>query len=187
MALAKNSPEQLAEHQRVTQGKVRTRFPPEPNGYLHVGHAKSMNMNFFEAFEKLGVPQDKRETYFRYDDTNPEAESNEYIDAIANNVHWLGYTPTKVTYSSQYFQELYELALKLIRKGKAYVCHQSKPEIEASRVVLQQFHATPGAKDEKDVPEAGKSPSARARWPRTWPSSRRCASACTPRARPACA
>ncbi|GMF26678.1 unnamed protein product [Phytophthora lilii] len=158
MALAKNSPEQLAEHQRVTQGKVRTRFPPEPNGYLHVGHAKSMNMNFFEAFEKLGVPLDKRETYFRYDDTNPEAESNEYIDAIANNVHWLGYTPTKVTYSSQYFQELYDLALKLIRKGKAYVCHQSKPEIEASRVVLQQFHATPGAKDEKDVPEAGKSP-----------------------------
>eukprot|EP00644_Phytophthora_capsici_P016859 jgi/Phyca11/512063/fgenesh2_kg.PHYCAscaffold_121_\ len=150
MALAKNTPEQLAEHQRVTQGKVRTRFPPEPNGYLHVGHAKSMNMNFFEAFEKLNVPMDKRETYFRYDDTNPEAESNEYIDAIANNVHWLGYTPTKVTYSSQYFQELYELALKLIRKGKAYVCHQSKAEIEASRVVLQQFHATPGAKDEKD-------------------------------------
>ncbi|KAF1788090.1 Glutamyl/glutaminyl-tRNA synthetase, class Ib, alpha-bundle domain [Phytophthora cactorum] len=139
MALAKNTPEQLAEHQRVTQGKVRTRFPPEPNGYLHVGHAKSMNMNFFEAFEKLGVPLDKRETYFRYDDTNPEAESNEYIDAIANN-------------------ELYELALKLVRKGRAYVCHQSKPEIEASRIVLQQFHATPGVKDEKDVSEAGKSP-----------------------------
>ncbi|KAF4316048.1 hypothetical protein JM18_008665 [Phytophthora kernoviae] len=158
MDLAKNTPEKMAEHQRVTNGKVRTRFPPEPNGYLHVGHAKSMNMNFFEAFEKLGVPLDKRETFFRYDDTNPEAESNEYIDAIANNVHWLGYTPTKVTYSSQYFQELYELALKLIRKGKAYVCHQRKPEIEASRMVLQQFHATAGAKDEKDVPEAGKSP-----------------------------
>uniref|UniRef100_H3GDB7 glutamine--tRNA ligase n=1 Tax=Phytophthora ramorum TaxID=164328 RepID=H3GDB7_PHYRM len=158
MALAKNSPQQLADHQRVTQGKVRTRFPPEPNGYLHVGHAKSMNMNFFEAFEKLGVAPDQRETYFRYDDTNPEAESNEYIDAIANNVHWLGYTPTKVTYSSQYFQELYDLALKLIRKGRAYVCHQSKAEIEASRIVLQQFHATPGAKDEKDVSEAGKSP-----------------------------
>lgn len=158
MALAKNTPEQLAEHQRVTQGKVRTRFPPEPNGYLHVGHAKSMHMNFFEAFEKLGVPLDKRETYFRYDDTNPEAESNEYIDAIANNVHWLGYTPAKVTYSSQYFEELYELALKLIRKGKAYVCHQSKPEIEASRIVLQQFHATPGAKDEKDTPDTAKSP-----------------------------
>ena len=158
MALAKNTPEQLAEHQRVTQGKVRTRFPPEPNGYLHVGHAKSMNMNFFEAFEKLNVPLDKRETFFRYDDTNPEAESNEYIEAIANNVHWLGYTPAKVTYSSQYFEELYELALKLIQKGKAYVCHQTKAEIEASRIVLQQFHATPGAKKEEDVSETGKSP-----------------------------
>ncbi|RLN95021.1 hypothetical protein BBJ28_00018451 [Nothophytophthora sp. Chile5] len=158
MALAQNTPEQLAEHQRVTQGKVRTRFPPEPNGYLHVGHAKSMHMNFFEAFEKLGVPSDRRETYFRYDDTNPEAESNEYIEAIAANVHWLGYSPTKVTYSSQYFQELYDLALQLIRKGKAYVCHQSKPEIEASRLVLQQFHSSPGAKDEKDVPEAAQSP-----------------------------
>ncbi|CAH0486624.1 unnamed protein product [Peronospora farinosa] len=158
MALAKNTPEQLIEHQRVTQGKVRTRFPPEPNGYLHVGHAKSMNMNFFEAFEKLQVPLDKRETYFRYDDTNPEAESNEYIDAIATNVQWLGYTPAKVTYSSQYFEELYELALKLIRKGKAYVCHQTKGEIEASRLVLQQFHATSGAKSDKDVSETAKSP-----------------------------
>ncbi|KAL7682509.1 putative ribosomal protein L25/Gln-tRNA synthetase [Plasmopara halstedii] len=158
MVLAKNTPEQLAEHQRVTQGKVRTRFPPEPNGYLHVGHAKSMHMNFFEAFEKLGIPLDKRETYFRYDDTNPEAESNEYIEAIANNVHWLGYTPSKVTYSSQYFDELYELALQLIRKGKAYVCHQSKREIEASRLALQQFHASPGAKDENDVPTNAKSP-----------------------------
>lgn len=57
------------------QGKVRTRFPPEPNGYLHIGHAKSMSMNFLLAFEKLGVPESERETVFRYDDTNPEAES----------------------------------------------------------------------------------------------------------------
>ncbi|TDH69214.1 hypothetical protein CCR75_008111 [Bremia lactucae] len=156
--MARNTPEQLAEHHRIMQGKVRTRFPPEPNGYLHVGHAKSMNMNFFEAFEKLGVPLDKRETYFRYDDTNPDAESTEYIDAIANNVLWLGYTPTKETYSSQYFQELYELALKLIRKGKAYVCHQSKADIEASRIALQQFHSTTGEKNEQNVPEAAMSP-----------------------------
>ncbi|CAH0519359.1 unnamed protein product [Peronospora belbahrii] len=158
MVLAKNTREKLLEHQRITQGKVRTRFPPEPNGYLHVGHAKSMNMNFNEAFEKLNVPLEKRETYFRYDDTNPEAESHEYIHAIADNVHWLGYTPAKVTYSSEYFQQLYELALQLIHKGKAYVCHQSKAEIEASRVVLQQFHATPGVKNEDNVLETGKSP-----------------------------
>uniref|UniRef100_M4BBL4 glutamine--tRNA ligase n=1 Tax=Hyaloperonospora arabidopsidis (strain Emoy2) TaxID=559515 RepID=M4BBL4_HYAAE len=158
MALATNSPDQLANHFRITQGKVRTRFPPEPNGYLHVGHAKSMHMNFFEAFEKLRVPLEQRETFFRYDDTNPEAESSEYIAAIAQNVRWLGYSPTQVTYSSQYFQELYDLALQLIKKGKAYVCHQSKAEIEASRIVLQQFHATPGVKHEQDVADAGKSP-----------------------------
>lgn len=158
LALAENSPEQLAAHRAVTKGHVRTRFPPEPNGYLHVGHAKSMNMNFSEAFEKLGVPVEQRETYFRYDDTNPEAESSEYIAALAANVKWLGYSPTKVTYSSEYFGELYELALKLIRKGKAYVCHQTKAEIEASRLALQQFHSTPGPKKEADAPEAARSP-----------------------------
>lgn len=82
MPSAVNTPELLEAHLKITQGKVRTRFPPEPNGYLHVGHAKSMNMNFQLAFEKLGVPLDKRETIFRYDDTNPEAESNEYITSL---------------------------------------------------------------------------------------------------------
>lgn len=79
---AVNSPELLAAHQKVNGAVVRTRFPPEPNGYLHVGHAKSMNMNFELAFEKLGVPVENRETIFRYDDTNPEAESNEYIQSL---------------------------------------------------------------------------------------------------------
>lgn len=79
---AVNTPELLDEHNRINNGKVRTRFPPEPNGYLHVGHAKSMNMNFELAFEKLGVPKENRETIFRYDDTNPEAESNEYIQSL---------------------------------------------------------------------------------------------------------
>lgn len=77
-----NSAALLDEHQRANGGVVRTRFPPEPNGYLHVGHAKSMNMNFELAFEKLGVPVEKRETIFRYDDTNPEAESDEYIQSL---------------------------------------------------------------------------------------------------------
>jgi len=76
---AVNTPELIAEHLKATNGKVRTRFPPEPNGYLHVGHCKSMNMNFELAFEKLGVPKENRQTIFRFDDTNPEAESEEYV------------------------------------------------------------------------------------------------------------
>ena len=79
---AVNTPELLAQHFAATGGKVRTRFPPEPNGYLHIGHAKSMNMNFELAFEKLGVEKDKRQTIFRYDDTNPEAESTEFIQSL---------------------------------------------------------------------------------------------------------
>lgn len=77
-----NSAELLAQHSAVTAGKIRTRFPPEPNGYLHVGHCKSMCMNFQLSFEKLGVPVEKRQTFFRYDDTNPEAESDEYIQSL---------------------------------------------------------------------------------------------------------
>lgn len=90
---AKNSPELLAEHLAVTKGKVRTRFPPEPNGYLHIGHAKSMNMNFYLAFEKLGVAPENRETVFRYDDTNPEAESQVgyrscgFVRAVCGEAH----------------------------------------------------------------------------------------------------
>ena len=77
-----NSAELLEEHRRIVGAITRTRFPPEPNGYLHIGHAKSMNMNFELAFEKLGVAKENRETIFRYDDTNPEAESKEYIDSL---------------------------------------------------------------------------------------------------------
>nr|CCA16832.1 unnamed protein product [Albugo laibachii Nc14] len=158
LKIAENTPDLISEHLKVTNGKVRTRFPPEPNGYLHIGHAKSLNMNFHEAFEKLQIPKEKRETIFRYDDTNPEAESKEYIDAIAANLEWLGYTPAKVTYSSDHFTQLYQLAIQLIQYGKAYVCHQSKEEIEKSRVCLQQFHASPAAKTEEDVPSEAISP-----------------------------
>ncbi|KDO30498.1 glutaminyl-tRNA synthetase [Saprolegnia parasitica CBS 223.65] len=136
----KNSEAMLKEHEKVNGGCVVTRFPPEPNGYLHVGHAKSMSMNFNQAFETLGVPADKRRTIFRYDDTNPEAESQEYIQAIRANVDWLGWKPWKTTYSSEYFDELYEFAIKLIKKGRAYVCHQSKADIEACRSVLRDLH-----------------------------------------------
>ena len=133
-----NSPELLAEHYKATRGMVRTRFPPEPNGYLHVGHAKSMNMNFQLSFEKLGVPPERRYTIFRFDDTNPEAESHEYIESLKRDVAWMGWKPAMTTYTSDYFDELYTLAVKLINKGLAYVCHQSKAEIEASRDIIKR-------------------------------------------------
>jgi len=128
-----NSEAQIAEHLKVTKGQTRTRFPPEPNGYLHIGHAKALYMNFCGAFKTLGVEPDRQFVFFRYDDTNPEAESKEYIDSIAEFVRWMGWTPSKTTFASDYFQELYELAIKLIKKGKAYVCHQNKAGIALER------------------------------------------------------
>jgi len=143
LSSAINSPELLEEHKKINGNKVRTRFPPEPNGYLHVGHAKSMNMNFDLAFQKLGVPVENRETIFRYDDTNPEAESNEYIDSLREDVAWMGWIPSKVTHTSDYFGQLYDLAIELIKRDKAYVCHQTKADIEASREISRAKSADP--------------------------------------------
>ncbi len=128
-----NSPSLLQAHKDFNGPIIRTRFPPEPNGYLHIGHAKSMNMNFSLAFEKLGVPPENRRTIFRYDDTNPDAESEEYIDSIQRDLEWLGWEPERTTYSSDNFQSLYELAIQLIKKGLAYVCDMTKAEVEAQR------------------------------------------------------
>lgn len=130
---AVNTPELEQEHAKINGPIVRTRFPPEPNGYLHVGHAKSMNMNFSLAFEKLGVPLEHRRTIFRYDDTNPDAEELEYIDSLRRDLLWLGWTPERTTYSSDNFQQLYEFAVRLIQKGLAYVCDMTKDEMEAQR------------------------------------------------------
>lgn len=130
---AQNSPELLEEHKRINSNIVRTRFPPEPNGYLHIGHAKSMNMNFSLAFEKLGVPVDRRRTIFRYDDTNPDAEEMEYIDSLRRDLEWLGWKPERTTYSSDNFQQLYDFAVQLIHKGLAYVCDMTKAEMEVQR------------------------------------------------------
>jgi glutaminyl-tRNA synthetase len=80
LAAAKNSEKLLQEHAAITGGKIRTRFPPEPNGFLHIGHAKSMCLNFESAFKWLGAGPDRTDVTFRYDDTNPEAESMEYIE-----------------------------------------------------------------------------------------------------------
>ena len=143
MAAAVNSPELIAKHLAINNGKVRTRFPPEPNGYLHAGHCKSMCMNFEMAFEKLGVDVKDRETIFRYDDTNPEAESKEYIQSLREDVAWLGWNPVRTTYTSDYFDELYELAVELIRRNKAYVCHQTKVDIEACRDIARSQIADP--------------------------------------------
>ncbi|KAF7132516.1 hypothetical protein RHSIM_Rhsim09G0106300 [Rhododendron simsii] len=122
-----NSRETLEKHLKATGGKVFTRFPPEPNGYLHIGHAKAMFVDFGLAKERGGC------CYLRYDDTNPEAEKKEYIDHIEEIVRWMGWEPFKITYTSDYFQDLYELAVELIRRGHAYVDHQTPEEIKEYR------------------------------------------------------
>lgn len=122
-----NSTAELQKHLAVTKKKVITRFPPEPNGYLHIGHAKAMFIDFGMAEQYGG------ECCLRFDDTNPEAEKQEYIDHIQDIVAWLGWTPGKITFSSDYFHELHALAVKLIETGNAYVCHQTGDEIKASR------------------------------------------------------
>ena len=132
VAAAINSPELVAAHLKATGGQCLTRFPPEPNGFLHIGHAKSMYLNFKKAFEEAGR---EGHTYFRYDDTNPYAETQEFIDSQAENVSWLGWKPWKVTFSSDYFDQLHAFAVELIRRGKAYVCHQTKADIERSRAI----------------------------------------------------
>lgn len=111
----------MERHLKATGGMVVTRFPPEPNGFLHIGHAKAMHLNFGYA-KKMGG-----KCYLRFDDTNPEAESQAYMDSITDTVKWLGNEPWSITYASDLFDRLYALAVELIRRGKAFVCHQ-KPE-----------------------------------------------------------
>ncbi|KAF7063848.1 hypothetical protein CFC21_070322 [Triticum aestivum] len=124
---AHNAKEILEKHVMATGGKVITRFPPEPNGYLHIGHAKAMFIDFGLAKERNG------NCYLRFDDTNPEAEKKEYIDHIKEIVQWMGWEPYKITYTSDYFQALYEHAVELIRKGLAYVDHQTAQQIKECR------------------------------------------------------
>lgn len=114
-------------------GRVVTRFPPEPNGYLHIGHAKSICLNFGVAEEFGGV------CHMRFDDTNPEKEDKEYVDAILEDVRWLGYDwGDKLFFASDYFEQLYGFAVELIRRGKAYVCHLSTEEIRQYRGTLTE-------------------------------------------------
>lgn len=104
-------------------GRVQTRFPPEPNGYLHIGHAKAICLDFGLAACYDGVCN------LRFDDTNPTKESNEYVDAIKEDIRWLGYQWGHVYYASDYFQQLWDFAVRLIKEGKAYVDEQSSEDI----------------------------------------------------------
>ncbi|KAF9428091.1 hypothetical protein BGZ76_002065 [Entomortierella beljakovae] len=120
-------PELMAEHLKFTKGQYITRFPPEPNGFLHIGHAKAININFGFANAHNGICN------LRYDDTNPEAEEERYFESILEIIKWLGFTPSEVTYSSTHFQRLYELAIELIKKDKAYICHCTGEQIQMHR------------------------------------------------------
>jgi glutaminyl-tRNA synthetase len=104
-------------------GRVLTRFPPEPNGYLHIGHAKSIALNFGLA-KKYGG-----KTNLRFDDTNPAKEEQEYVDSILEDIRWLGFEPATVVYSSDYFDQLYAWAVQLIQEGKAYVDFSTAEEM----------------------------------------------------------
>ena len=113
-------------------GKVATRFPPEPNGYLHIGHAKSICLNFGIAKDYNG------QCNLRFDDTNPEKESQEYIDAIKKDVQWLGFNWSELRHASDYFEKLYDYAVALIKLNKAYVCSLDAEEIRKQRGTLTE-------------------------------------------------
>lgn len=118
--------------QNKNNGKVATRFPPEPNGYLHIGHAKSICLNFGIAAEYNGTCN------LRFDDTNPEKESDEFVEAIKRDVQWLGFQWTELRHASDYFEQLYDYAVQLIKDGKAYVDSLSAEQIRAYRGTLTE-------------------------------------------------
>ena len=136
--------------QGKNQGRVHTRFPPEPNGYLHIGHAKSICLNFGLADEFGG------KTNLRFDDTNPEKEEQEYVDSIMKDVRWLGFDWDGLYYASDYFDQLYDWAIKLINEGRAYVDDLSAEEIRQYRGTLtepgkESPHRNRGAKENLDL------------------------------------
>ncbi len=114
-------------------GRVHTRFPPEPNGYLHIGHAKSICLNFGIAAKYKGLCN------LRFDDTNPSKEQVEYVESIKEDIRWLGFDwGNRLFYASDYFEQLYEYAVQLIKKGKAYVCDLTADEIRETRGTLTE-------------------------------------------------
>jgi len=127
----------LEEHLVKFGNQVRTRFPPEPNGILHIGHAKAINFNFGYAKAHDGI------TFLRYDDTNPEKEEEKFFHAIRDMVEWLGFTPFKITHASDYFDQLYVYAVELIKRGEAYVCHQKYEEIKGHNPPPSEWRERP--------------------------------------------
>ncbi len=122
-----------AELRDTPTKKIHTRFPPEPNGYLHIGSAKAIMINVETAKKYGGLFN------LRYDDTNPAKEDTEYVDAIYRDLCWLGATPTGgVFYGSDYFDKCYEYAIKLIKDGKAFVCDLSADEMREYRGTLTE-------------------------------------------------
>ncbi|MBI3194220.1 MAG: glutamine--tRNA ligase, partial [Ignavibacteriae bacterium] len=114
-------------------GRVHTRFPPEPNGYLHIGHAKSICLNFGLAKQYGG------KTNLRFDDTNPTKEEQEYVDSIKKDVRWLGFDwEERELYASDYFHQLHDWAIQLIKKGKAFVCDLNADEVRKHRGTLTE-------------------------------------------------
>src|SRR5580692_11959560 len=114
-------------------GRVHTRFPPEPNGYLHVGHAKSISINFGYAREFGG------KCNLRFDDTNPSKEETEYVESIIRDVHWLGGDwEGRLFYASDYFPRIHAWAVQLIQSGKAYVCDLTAEEVRKTRGTLTE-------------------------------------------------
>jgi glutaminyl-tRNA synthetase len=127
--------DQIAEDvrtQKYGDAQIQTRFPPEPNGYLHIGHAKAICIDFGLADEFGG------KTNLRFDDTNPEKEEQEYVDSIQQDVRWLGFEWDRLCYASDYFPQLYDWAVQLIRAGKAYVDDLSADEIRQHRGTLTE-------------------------------------------------
>ena len=115
------------------ENKVHTRFPPEPNGYLHIGHAKSICLNFSIANEYDG------KCNLRFDDTNPVAEEDEYVQSIKEDVKWLGYDwGNNLCFASDYFNQMYEYAIKLINSEKAFVCDLTSEEVRNNRGTLKE-------------------------------------------------
>ena len=120
--------EELKEGGRVYGKKIHTRFPPEPNGYLHIGHAKALEIDFGTAEAYNGLCN------LRMDDTNPTKEDEEYVEAIKEDIHWLGHDwDDRFFYASEYFEKMYEFAIELINKGLAYVCELTPDQMRDMR------------------------------------------------------
>lgn len=132
-SVTRNFIEEIVEEELVSkQNRVCTRFPPEPNGYLHIGHAKAICIDFGIARKYGGTVN------LRMDDTNPAKENMEYVNSIMEDVRWLGFDWDNLFFASDYYERLYEFAVILIKKGKAFVCDMSAEEMRANRGTLTE-------------------------------------------------